>query len=102
MNCEVIFTVKNTPHRVQLAVGERVLKAALTLKLDEKGFAECGGNCACATCHVRVGQGGGAFKPIGPEERDMLETLPTLHANSRLACQLVIPAGLTQLEVELP
>ena len=51
--------------------------------------AECGGACACATCHVYVDEEWfGKLKPPSPEELDMLDMAVAVEANSRLSCQL--------------
>ena len=68
--------------------GYRVVSGAFALGLDEIGFGECGGNCTCGTCHVKVRQGN--FGPINSDERGVLETFPKLYAESRLSCQLTV------------
>ena len=52
--------------------------------------AECGGACACATCHVYVE--GGWFEKLPPRsdsEIDMLDMALAVEPNSRLSCQIV-------------
>jgi 2Fe-2S ferredoxin len=65
--------------------------------------AECGGVCACATCHVYVDS---TFAPhLNPRtdcEEPMLQFLSDVRANSRLACQVEITDLLDGLEVETP
>lgn len=70
--------------------GERVLSAAYRLGLDEQGFGECGGNCVCSTCHVFVEKGADRFPETSEPEEDLLDTVFTYQANSRLACQLIL------------
>ena len=54
--------------------------------------AECGGACACATCHVYVEDGWyEKLKPPSAEETDMLDMALAVAPNSRLSCQ--IPCG---------
>ena len=56
--------------------------------------AECGGACACATCHVYVEDGWyEKLNPPSPEETDMLDMALAVEPNSRLSCQ--IPANAT-------
>lgn len=51
--------------------------------------AECGGACACATCHVFVEEGWyDRLPPPSPEEIDMLDLAPAAAPNSRLSCQI--------------
>ena len=54
--------------------------------------AECGGACACATCHVYVEDGWyEKLHPPSAEETDMLDMALAVQTNSRLSCQ--IPCG---------
>ncbi|KAA3516242.1 2Fe-2S iron-sulfur cluster binding domain-containing protein [Agrobacterium vitis] len=65
--------------------------------------AECGGACACATCHVYVDEawvektGGPA-----PMEEDMLDFATDVRPNSRLSCQIKIGPALDGLIVHVP
>ena len=47
----------------------------------------CGGNCACSTCHVIVEAGMENLSEMRPDEEDMLDTAAGLTLRSRLACQ---------------
>jgi 2Fe-2S ferredoxin len=64
---------------------------------------DCGGNCACATCHVYVDP---AWRDrVGtrnPAEEDMLNCVAELKDNSRLACQIIVTEALSGLVVDLP
>ena len=62
--------------------------------------AECGGACACATCHVYVG--GDWFEKLPPRsdaEVDMLDMALAVEPNSRLSCQIVCADELDGIEV---
>ena len=65
--------------------------------------AECGGACACATCHVWVDD---AFMPIvgepGDLEQSMLEFNEHTRSNSRLSCQIEVSDELEGLKVTTP
>jgi 2Fe-2S ferredoxin len=65
--------------------------------------AECGGACACATCHVYVDE---AFKEIvgepEPMEEDMLDFAFDVRPNSRLSCQIRVRDELDGLIVTVP
>ena len=54
--------------------------------------AECGGAAACGTCHVKVDPAWKQYlvEPLD-EELDMLDTLPDVDDDSRLACQILCP-----------
>src|ERR1700733_1055798 len=61
--------------------------------LRDGGFdiaAECGGACACATCHVYVKDGWFEKLPAPSEaEIDMLDMALAVEPNSRLSCQVI-------------
>ena len=50
----------------------------------------CGGNCACTTCHVVVKQGDGSLSPVELDEEDRLDTAQGLTLRSRLGCQAIV------------
>ncbi len=55
--------------------------------------AECGGACACATCHVYVDDGWFEKLPATSEaEIDMLDMALAVEPNSRLSCQIICSA----------
>ena len=52
--------------------------------------AECGGSCACATCHVYINDGWFEKLPAASEaEIDMLDMALAVEPNSRLSCQVI-------------
>jgi 2Fe-2S ferredoxin len=52
--------------------------------------AECGGACACATCHVYVNDGWfDKLRGASEAEIDMLDMALAVEPNSRLSCQIV-------------
>jgi 2Fe-2S ferredoxin len=65
--------------------------------------AECGGACACATCHIYVDE---AWRekvgPPSPMEEDMLDFGYDVRANSRLSCQIKVTEALDGLVVATP
>jgi 2Fe-2S ferredoxin len=66
-------------------------------------IAECGGACACATCHVYVDDEWAARVGIANAmERDMLEFAEAVRDNSRLSCQIKVTDQLDGLTVYLP
>ena len=53
--------------------------------------AECGGNCACATCHLYVDPVWfEKLEQIDEEEIDMLDEAFDVQDNSRLSCQIKV------------
>ena len=64
--------------------------------------AECGGACACATCHVYVDEDWKDKVPEkNEEEMDMLDLAFDVQENSRLSCQITITPDLDGLKVTL-
>ncbi len=82
--------------------GSTVMEAAIRNAIP--GIeAECGGACACATCHVYVDD---AWREIvgspTPMEEDMLDFGYDVKPNSRLSCQIKITDALDGLVVMTP
>ena len=91
-----------TRFELDAPVGSTVMENAV--KNDVPGIeAECGGACACATCHVYVDE---AWMPKVGEaeamEEDMLDFAYELQPNSRLSCQIKVTDELDGLEVKVP
>ena len=65
--------------------------------------ADCGGACACSTCHVYL-VGGDVEKLQAPieEEEDMLDFAAGANRQSRLACQVKLTADIHSLDVRMP
>lgn len=70
---------------VEVPEGTAILDAALDndIRIDHN----CGGNCACSTCHVIINAGYETLKPPSEDEEDMLDEAENLTDTSRLACQ---------------
>jgi 2Fe-2S ferredoxin len=65
--------------------------------------AECGGACACATCHVYVEESWFEKLPKAEQmEEDMLDFAFDVRPTSRLSCQIKVKAELDGLTVTTP
>ena len=65
--------------------------------------ADCGGSCACATCHVYVDEGWfNKLQKKEDAEEDMLDMAHEPNKFSRLACQITVDDGLDGLVVKMP
>ena len=65
--------------------------------------ADCGGACACATCHVYVEPEWQAkVGARNPMETDMLDFAFDVRDNSRLSCQIKVTDALDGLRVKVP
>lgn len=87
---------------VEAKNGETVMEAAI--KNSIPGIdADCGGACACATCHVYVDE---AFmdKVGQPEdmEQSMLDFAENVKSTSRLSCQISVRDELDGMRVTTP
>ncbi len=91
-----------TPYEVEAAPGSTVMENAV--RNDVPGIdAECGGACACATCHVYVDAAwADAVGPAEPMEEDMLDFAFDVKPNSRLSCQIRMTPELDGLVVRIP
>jgi ferredoxin, 2Fe-2S len=91
-----------TRHTVEAEIGSTVMEAAI--RNDVPGIeAECGGACACSTCHVYVDED---WKDItgepSPMEEDMLDFAVDVRPSSRLSCQMKVTEVLEGLVVTVP
>ena len=91
-----------TEQTVEVAVGWSVMEGAVK-NLVPGIDADCGGACACATCHVYVDPAWLAELPPKAEmEETMLDFAQDVAPNSRLSCQLRVTAGMDGLIVRVP
>ena len=91
-----------TEHVVDVKAGLSVMEGAV--KNNIPGIdADCGGACACATCHVYV-QAPWLDKlpPKSDMEETMLDFAQELEPNSRLSCQIKVTPELEGLVVKTP
>ncbi len=66
-------------------------------------LAECGGACACATCHVYIdGAWWEKTGPAGAVEADMLDFATDVREHSRLSCQVDVTAEMDGLVIHVP
>ena len=91
-----------TARPIDAEIGSTVMETAI--KNDVPGIeAECGGACACATCHVYVDD---AWREkVGgpsPMEEDMLDFGYDVKPSSRLSCQIKVTDELDGLVVRTP
>jgi 2Fe-2S ferredoxin len=79
--------------------GATLMKAIRKAGVEEL-VAQCGGGCACATCHVYVTPPEGVELPeIGPGESRMLAASRYRGLESRLSCQVKLQADLEGMYV---
>ena len=87
-------------HALDAVEGWRVMEIIREHGLPIK--AECGGSCACATCHVYIDEEWlGRLAPMREDEEEMLDEAFDLHNNSRLSCQIIMSEELDGLSLHL-
>ena len=87
-------------HSLDAVEGWRVMEIIREHGLDIK--AECGGACACATCHVYVAPEWSArLHTPHDEEHEMLDGAFHVEDNSRLSCQIIMSERLNGIELTL-
>ena len=86
---KIVF--ENLKESFEVPAGTSVLECAIenNLPLDH----DCGGNCACTTCHIFVEQGMANLTEMSEDERVLLESNDKLDEKSRLGCQSRIKGG---------
>jgi ferredoxin, 2Fe-2S len=92
----------NAARTVDAEVGATVMETAIKNAIP--GIeAECGGACACATCHVYVDEAWivKTGEP-SPMEEDMLDFAFDVRPSSRLSCQIPVTQDLDGLVVSTP
>ncbi len=100
---KVIYIEFNgTEHAVDAEIGQSVMQVAIN-KMVPGILADCGGNCACATCHVYIeAPWSERTKPPSKEELEMIDCALHVTPASRLSCQVPITADMEGLVVRLP
>jgi ferredoxin, 2Fe-2S len=91
-----------TEHVIEIKNGLTVMEGAV--KNNVPGIdADCGGACACATCHVYVDAAWeGKTGSKSAMEESMLDFAENVEANSRLSCQIKVSDELEGLVVRMP
>jgi 2Fe-2S ferredoxin len=80
--------------------GQSLLEIALTNDIDL--HHNCGGVCACSTCHLYVEKGADYMEELSDREEDFIDRAVNPRLNSRLGCQCVLHDGGGEIEVTLP
>jgi ferredoxin, 2Fe-2S len=84
-----------------VADGVSILEVALLNDIEL--HHNCGGVCACSTCHVYIQKGEEFLETISDKEEDFIDRARNPRINSRLGCQCVLlPDGAGDIEVTVP
>jgi len=91
-----------TRHDAKFEVGQSLMQVATAIGVPGID-GDCGGACACGTCHVILDPALAALAgPRGEEEEQMLSLTPEREATSRLACQVKTSAAMDGMSARLP
>ncbi len=74
----------------------------LALKNDIELHHNCGGVCACSTCHLYVETGDHFLEELSDKEEDFIDRAVNPRINSRLGCQCVLQQASGDILVTLP
>jgi 2Fe-2S ferredoxin len=80
--------------------GQSLLEVALINDINL--HHNCGGVCACSTCHLYVDQGDEFLEELNDREEDFIDRAVNPRINSRLGCQCVLQSGNGDIVVTLP
>ena len=83
-----------------IAADQSILEVAL--KNDIELHHNCGGVCACSTCHLYVEKGDDLLEELSDKEEDFIDRAINPRLNSRLGCQCVLHDGNGDVVVTLP
>ncbi len=81
-------------------VDDSILEVALKNGLDL--HHNCGGVCACSTCHIYLESGEEYIEALSDKEEDFIDRAINPKLNSRLSCQCVLLPGDGKLTVTIP
>ena len=92
-----------TVHTVEIEDGTSLMNGAVSNGIPGID-ADCGGSCACATCHVHVDPAwvSAVGGPATESEAELLQLAPEVRDTSRLSCQIKMNAALDGVVVHLP
>ncbi|MGB3084317.1 MAG: 2Fe-2S iron-sulfur cluster-binding protein [Saprospiraceae bacterium] len=62
----------------------------------------CGGVCACSTCHIYIDAGDSFLEPLSDKEEDFIDRAINPRLESRLACQCIILDESAEITFEVP
>ncbi len=88
------------PKRVEAKTGNTILEVALMNDIHLNH--NCGGVCACSTCHVYIEKGMDSLEEMSDKEEDFVDRARDPRLNSRLSCQCDVLEDDVEIEVLIP
>ena len=83
-----------------ITAGDSLLE--ILLDHDIELHHNCGGVCACSTCHLYLQKGEAFIDELSEREEDFIDRAVSPWINSRLGCQCVLQDGKGEIEITLP
>ena len=83
-----------------IEAGQSLLE--ICLKNDIELHHNCGGVCACSTCHLYVKNGDEHLEELSDKEEDFIDRAVNPRINSRLGCQCLLITQEGEVQVTLP
>jgi len=74
----------------------------VALKNDIELHHNCGGVCACSTCHLYIELGEQFIEELSDKEEDFIDRAVSPRLNSRLGCQCLLNEGSGNIKVTVP
>jgi len=83
-----------------VAAGQSILEVALKNNIDL--HHNCGGVCACSTCHLYLDRGENLVEELSDKEEDFIDRAINPRLSSRLGCQCLLIEDGGEIAVTLP
>jgi len=83
-----------------ITAGDSLLE--ILLDHDIELHHNCGGVCACSTCHLYLQKGEAFIDELSEREEDFIDRAVSPRINSRLGCQCILQDGKGEIEITLP
>jgi 2Fe-2S ferredoxin len=96
------FEDLNIPEKVVETEGLEKSILEITEEQDIHLNHNCGGVCACSTCHIYILKGDTFLEEISDKEEDFIDRAINPRLESRLACQCIILKESADITVEIP
>ena len=83
-----------------IEAGDSLLEVALKNNIEL--HHNCGGVCACSTCHLYVEKGEDFLEELSDKEEDFIDRAVNPRLSSRLGCQCLLLDGSGEVKVTIP
>ena len=96
------FEDKKIPSKTVTGEFEGTSILEITEDADVHLNHNCGGVCACSTCHIYIEQGEDVLEEISDKEEDFIDRAISPRLESRLACQCIVLDESAEIVVTIP